>query len=143
MMETTMTRVTQNSHKGDGHRKRLRERFSKGGLDGFLDYEVIELLLTLNTQRQDCKDRAKELLERFKSRQGVFEANPEELARVKTQWVASEVYRLDSLFNQARALGSNWAQGFPLDAGQRLVALLRQVSAESRNTGRDTAPVTT
>jgi len=54
----------------------------------------------------------------------------DELARVKTQWVASEVYRLDSLFSQARALGDNWAQGFPLDAGQRLVALLRQVSAE-------------
>lgn len=54
----------------------------------------------------------------------------DELARVKTQWVASEVYRLDSLFNQAQALGSNWARGFPLDAGQRLVALLRKVSAE-------------
>ncbi|MEO8545737.1 MAG: pitrilysin family protein, partial [Burkholderiaceae bacterium] len=60
------------------------------------------------------------------ARDGVSAA---ELARVKTQWVASEVYRLDSLFSQTRALGSNWALGMPLDAGQRLVALLRQVSA--------------
>jgi zinc protease len=60
------------------------------------------------------------------ARDGVSEA---ELARVKTQWVASEVYRLDSLFSQARALGANWALGLPLDAGQRLVARLRQVDA--------------
>jgi len=56
--------------------------------------------------------------------------SPAELARVKTQWVAAEVYRLDSLFSQARALGSNWALGLPLDAGQRLVARLRTVTAE-------------
>ncbi|WP_084066669.1 RadC family protein [Desulfocicer vacuolatum] len=78
-----MGKETQDNHKGRGHRKRLRERFLKGGLAGFLDYEVIELLLTLNTPRQDCKDRAKALLERFKTLQGVFEANPQELARVK------------------------------------------------------------
>ena len=58
---------------------------------------------------------------------GVSEA---ELNRVKTQWVASEVYKLDSVFNQARVLGSNWALDLPLDAGERLVERLRQVSAE-------------
>lgn len=61
------------------------------------------------------------------ARDGVSQA---ELARVKTQWVAAEVYRLDSLFSQARALGVNWALGLPLDAGQRLVARLRKVTAE-------------
>ena len=53
-----------------------------------------------------------------------------ELNRVKTQWVASEVYKLDSVFNQARSLGSYWALGLPLDAGERLVARLRTVSAD-------------
>ncbi len=53
-----------------------------------------------------------------------------ELNRVKTQWVASEVYKLDSVFNQARALGNNWALELPLDAGERLVERLRRVSAE-------------
>lgn len=52
-----------------------------------------------------------------------------ELARVKTQWVASEVYKLDSVFNQARELGSYWAQGQPLDAGERTIARLRAVTA--------------
>lgn len=75
--------IRKNKHKGDGHRKRLRERFLGDGLSGFLDYEVVELLLTLNTPRQDCKERAKELMVRFKTLQGVFEANPEELGRVK------------------------------------------------------------
>jgi len=60
------------------------------------------------------------------AREGVNEA---ELNRVKTQWVASEIYKLDALFSQARELGSNWLNGFPLDASARLVAQLRKVSA--------------
>ena len=46
------------------------------------------------------------------ARDGVSAA---ELNRVKTQWVASEVYKLDSLMNQARELGSYWVLGLPLD----------------------------
>lgn len=61
------------------------------------------------------------------AREGVAQ---DELARVKTQWVASEVYKLDSLFSQARALGSYWALELPLNASERLVALLRGVTAE-------------
>ncbi|MEY4884430.1 MAG: hypothetical protein RIS34_2284 [Pseudomonadota bacterium] len=61
------------------------------------------------------------------AREGVTEA---ELSRVKTQWVAGEVYQLDSVFNQARALGSHWVQGLPLDAGERLIARLRAITAD-------------
>jgi zinc protease len=60
------------------------------------------------------------------ARDGVQES---ELARVKTQWVAGEVYKLDSVFNQARILGVNWINGFPLDADQRLIARLRGITA--------------
>jgi DNA repair protein RadC len=69
-------------HKSEGHRKRLRERFLAGGLDGFHDYEVIELLLTLAMPRKDCKDAAKGALKRFKTLQGVLEAAPQELGKV-------------------------------------------------------------
>lgn len=69
-------------HKGAGHRQRLRERFLESGLDGFQDYEVIELLLTLATPRRDCKQCAKAALERFKSLQGVLEASPVALMQV-------------------------------------------------------------
>lgn len=58
---------------------------------------------------------------------GVSEA---ELNRVKTQWIAGEVYKLDSLMNQARELGGDWVQGLPLDAGERLIERLRGVTAQ-------------
>ena len=53
-----------------------------------------------------------------------------ELARVKTQWVASETYKLDSVMAQARELGSNWVQGLPLDASAKVIARLQAVTAE-------------
>lgn len=70
-------------HKGIGHRKRLRERFLISGLNGFLDYEIIELLLTLGTPRKDCKDTAKATLKKFKTLPGVLEASIEELREIK------------------------------------------------------------
>lgn len=68
---------------GEGHRKRLRERFLQSGLDGFLDYEIIELLLTLGTPRKDCKQPAKEAVARFKGLTGALDATIEELQQVK------------------------------------------------------------
>ena len=59
--------------------------------------------------------------------EGVSEA---ELNRVKTQWVASAVYKLDSVFNQARELGTAWVQGLPLDANERVIERLRAVTAD-------------
>ena len=58
--------------------------------------------------------------------EGVSEA---ELQRVKNQWVAGEVYKQDSVFNQARILGVHWINGFPLDADERLIARLRAITA--------------
>ncbi len=55
--------------------------------------------------------------------------NEVELNRVKTQWVASEIYKLDAIFSQARELGSHWVNGFPLDASARLVAQLRNITS--------------
>ena len=71
------------SHKGAGHRQRLREKFLESGLSGFHDYEVIELLLTIATPRKDCKEIAKALLKRFKTLQRVLEASPRELSEIK------------------------------------------------------------
>ena len=66
-----------------GHRKRLRERFIKGGLAGFRDYEIIELLLSLGTPRKDCKPQAKEAIKRFGTLRGVLETPAEELQQIK------------------------------------------------------------
>jgi zinc protease len=59
------------------------------------------------------------------ARDGVGEA---ELNRVKTQWVASQVYKRDSVMGQAQELGHLWIQGLPLDADDRLIERLRQVT---------------
>jgi zinc protease len=58
--------------------------------------------------------------------EGISEA---ELKRVKTQWIASETYKLDAVFNQARQLGSYWINGLPLDTDERLISQLRSITA--------------
>jgi DNA repair protein RadC len=66
----------------EGHRGRLRERFIESGLEGFADYEIIELLLTLGSPRRDCKPSAKAAMERFGSFRGVLEAKQKELEEI-------------------------------------------------------------
>jgi len=39
------------------------------------------------------------------------------------------VYKLDSVFNQARELGVNWVNGFAIDSDERLIARLRTITA--------------
>ena len=70
-------------HKGAGHRGRLRKRFLQSGLDGFLDYEIVELLLTLGTPRKDCKQIAKDTIKEFGGLRGVLDASLEELQEIK------------------------------------------------------------
>jgi zinc protease len=65
-------------------------------------------------------------LERI-AREGVSEA---ELQRVKTQWAAGEIYKLDSVYNQAQELGTWWVNGLASDSAVRLMAALRAVTAE-------------
>ena len=66
-----------------GHRERLREKLLAHGEDSLADYELLELILTIALPRKDVKPLAKELLARFKSFAGVFNASPQELMSVK------------------------------------------------------------
>jgi len=75
-----------------GHHKRLRERFIKSGLDGFHDYEVLELLLTFVFPNRDTKPIAKDLLAKFKTLAGVFGAEKEELQGIKGVGERTAVY---------------------------------------------------
>ncbi|MBT3299449.1 MAG: DNA repair protein RadC [Candidatus Marinimicrobia bacterium] len=72
-----------NTSSHEGHRQRLREKFLKNGLEGFLDYEIIELLLTLGTPRSDCKQPAKSALKQFGSLKAVLEADIKDLKAIK------------------------------------------------------------
>jgi DNA repair protein RadC len=73
-----------NSTEGqEGHRKRLRKRFLSSGFSGFVDHEIVELFLTLCVPRKDVKPQAKELLEKFGSIQEIFDADVNELSKVR------------------------------------------------------------
>jgi DNA repair protein RadC len=78
-MDKSPNTSNQASSQKSGHRWRLREKFLKGGLKGFLDYEIVELLLTLGTPRRDCKQQALDALKRFKVLRRVLEADDDEL----------------------------------------------------------------
>lgn len=66
----------------EGHRRRLRERFLRSGLESFADYEAVELLLTLAIPRKDVKVPAKLAIERFGSLRGVLDAPLEDLRKI-------------------------------------------------------------
>ena len=54
----------------------------------------------------------------------------DELERVKTQWMASNVYERDSVMGQAQNLGNYWIQDMPLDAEDKLLAELKKVTSD-------------
>ena len=58
------------------HRKRLRERFMRGGAEAVPDYELLELVLFRAIPRRDVKPLARKLLERFGSFERVITASP-------------------------------------------------------------------
>ncbi len=63
----------------EGHRQRLREKFLRAGDTAFLDYEILELLLSYGISRRDVKPLAKQLMDRFHSLGNVLDADVEEL----------------------------------------------------------------
>lgn len=67
----------------EGHRKRMRERFIKSGLDDFAPHNVLEFLLFYSIPRGDTNPIAHRLIDAFGSLSGVFDATPEELMKVK------------------------------------------------------------
>ncbi|MBP3436305.1 MAG: hypothetical protein J6K61_00150 [Clostridia bacterium] len=66
-----------------GHRGRVRDRFLREGLDGFLPHEVLELLLFYAVAQKDTKIMAHSLINRFGTLSRVLHANKEELTEVE------------------------------------------------------------
>ena len=65
-----------------GHRQRIKDKYKKSGIDGWLDYEILELVLSYSIARKDTKPIAKELMSRFKTINGVLNADSTELESV-------------------------------------------------------------
>ncbi len=70
------------SHYHDGHRQRLRDRYAANGLNAFADHEVLELVLGYAIPRQDVNPLAHQLIKRYGSLHGVFEADRVDLQHV-------------------------------------------------------------
>ena len=67
----------------DGHRDRLRERFSEAGQAALADYELLELILFRTIPRRDVKPIAKALMARFGSLSEVLNAPTRRLIEVQ------------------------------------------------------------
>jgi len=65
-----------------GHRQRMKEKYEKSGLKSWLDYEILEFALYYAIPRKDTKSIANELLAKFKTLNGVFNADKKELESV-------------------------------------------------------------
>lgn len=66
----------------DGHRKRMKNRFLKYGLDNFDDHAVLELLLYYALPRGDVNPIAHELINRFGSLDAVLDAPMSDLIQI-------------------------------------------------------------
>lgn len=99
--------------KGEGHRGRLRDRYLERGLEGFTDTEVLELLLSFGTPRSDCKEPARELLNRFGTLAAVLEASTATLQEVravgpKNSFAISFVQAVAGRYLQQRLTGKRY-----------------------------------
>ena len=108
-----------------GHRKRLKERFAQHGLDGFHEYEVLEILLTFAIPRKDVKPIAKRLLAQFKTLAGVFDAQVQELQTVEGLGAESAQFLKLMKAAQGRYLESELAEKPKLDSPEVVKDWLR------------------
>jgi len=84
-----------------GHRQRLMQRFTKTGLSGLHDYEIVELILTFVIQRKDTKTIAKKLIAHYKTISAILNAKPDELAQFSG--IGSKTAHFLSLFKEVMA----------------------------------------
>ena len=66
----------------EGHRQRLRDKFTNNGLDSFHDHEILELLLFYAIPRRNTNGIAHELIKAFGSLSDVLDAPIEKLKTV-------------------------------------------------------------
>jgi DNA repair protein RadC len=66
-----------------GHRKRIKEKYKKAGLTGWLNYEILELALGYAISRKDTKPIAKKLLAKFKTFNAILDAKIEDLQEIE------------------------------------------------------------
>lgn len=117
-----------------GHRKRVRERYRRAGLDVFQDYEAMELLLFYAIPRKDTKPTAKNLIARFGSLPAVLDATVEELTEAGLSENAAILLKLVPDMSRYYAVNTDGAEKqvhSTSDAGRILCAMFRHEHEES------------
>jgi DNA repair protein RadC len=66
-----------------GHRKRLKDRFIREGIDHFEEHQILEILLFYGIPRKDTNEIAHRLIKEFKDLAGVLDATVEDLRKVE------------------------------------------------------------
>ena len=67
----------------DGHRERIRNKFLNGGLDGFNEHEIMELLLTYCIPRRDVNETAHLIINKFGSLLKAIQASQKEMEDIE------------------------------------------------------------
>ena len=102
-----------------GHRKRLRQRFIREGLEGFEPHNVLELVLFYGIPRRDTNVIAHELLRKFGTLERVLTAPMDELQAVSgmTENAASLLRLVPQLM---RVYSMNGITSEPLDSSRKM-----------------------
>ena len=121
----------------EGHRERLRERYSNNGVGAFTEHELLELLLTYAIPRRNTNELAHRLIDRFGSLHAVFSAEVAELTNIEGIGERAAVFlRLvgDSAALNAEAVGRQKQRMrilSPADAAAYALDLMRNERYES------------
>lgn len=108
-----------NANIHQNHRKRLRERYEKYGLESFEEHNILELLLFHSIPRADTNGLAHELINTFGSLYEVLCAPYEELLKVKGVGPASASL-IRTVFDTAREANLRKLAAAPIDSYPRL-----------------------
>lgn len=91
MIEDAKKKSSNGKDPNEGHRKRMRERYLKEGLENFETHEVIEMLLHCTIPRKDTKAIAKKLKDHCGSIPELFNSSPEKIMQVEGVGINSAV----------------------------------------------------
>ena len=119
-----------------GHRDRVRERFLNTGLEGFADHEILELLLFYTIPRQDTKQIAHELIDRFDS--GLRRLSVTEISRGSSSCTTIDMRKIMSEVTKngctMAAIAHNHPKGAPRPSDED-VAVTRRINEIFRAVG--------
>ncbi|MEM5787943.1 MAG: DNA repair protein RadC [Syntrophobacteraceae bacterium] len=118
----------------EGHRKRLRERYLRSGLNGFHNHEILELVLMYAIPRRDVKPIAKALLKKFGNNlAAVFDAPITELLDEDGigENAAVLLSLLPRLFDSYKT--SRWTRSETFSSTQSAVSFLSAILGTERN----------